>query len=266
MIRLGERDLRDNQYRDASNLKARQELHQRFSTNPYRWFRWVFDHLNLPSRSRILELGCGPGGLWSENVDRLPPSWEVFLSDFSWGMVREARAQLSGHHRTFHFVVADAQQIPFPSAGFDAVIANHMLYHLPDLDAALSEIHRILRVTGRFYAATNGRTHLRELGSLIQRFDPSLPAWHEVNRPFDLDTGRDQLAGRFVDVRLYRYEDTLVVTETEPLVAYVFSMLQPYAPGSECRAEFAEFVGQQFASTGPIRITKDVGMLVARRA
>ncbi len=266
VIPSGQGDLRDNQYRDSSNLKARQELHQRFGTNPYRWFRWVFDHLDLLSRSRILELGCGPAGLWSENRDRMLPGWEVFLSDFSWGMVREAQAQLSGTDPSAHFVVADAQWIPFRTNSFDAVIANHMLYHVPDLDRALAEICRVLRLHGQFYAATNGPAHLQELGALLHRFDPSLLAGHAVNRPFDLDTGRDRLAPRFVDVRTYRYEDTLVVTEVKPLLDYVFSMSPPYAPRSERRAEFAQFVGEELASTGPIRISKEVGMLAAVRA
>ncbi len=264
MIPPGHRDLRDNQYCDSSNLKARGELHHRFRTNTYPWFRWVFDRITLPSRSRILELGCGPAALWSENLDRSRPGWEVFLSDFSWGMVREACAQLGGSW-LFHFAVADAQGISFRSDAFDAVVANHILYHVPDLDRALSEIHRVLRPSGRVYATTNGPAHLRELGELIKSFDPRLPAMDEVNRPFDLDTGRRQLARRFVDVQMHRYEDALVVTEVEPLVAYVFSMYGPYAPSPERRAEFAQFVRQQLA-TGPIRITKDVGMLVAARA
>ncbi len=264
MIPSESRDLREKQYCDSSNLRARAELHQRFRTNPYPWFRWVFDRITLPSRSRILELGCGPGALWSENLDRRRPGWEVFLTDFSWGMVREARVQLGGKW-LFYFAVADAQGISFQSDAFDAVVANHMLYHVPNVNQALSEIRRVLRPNGHVYAATNGTAHLRELGGLIKRFDPRLPTMDEVNRPFDLDTGRRQLARRFVDLQMHRYEDALVVTEVEPLVAYVFSMYGPYAPSPERRAEFAQFVGQQLA-TGPIRITKDVGMLSAARA
>ncbi len=52
--------LRD-QYRDASKLDARVQLHKRFSTSAYGWCLCVFDQLNLPRKSHILELGCGPG-------------------------------------------------------------------------------------------------------------------------------------------------------------------------------------------------------------
>jgi hypothetical protein len=43
------------------------DLHARFSTNTYGWQRWLFDHFSLPAGSQVLELGCGPDLLWSEN-------------------------------------------------------------------------------------------------------------------------------------------------------------------------------------------------------
>ena len=56
--------LRSEQYRDSGNLRARMGLHERFSTNPLGWQRWVFNQFDLMPDSRILELGCGPGRLW----------------------------------------------------------------------------------------------------------------------------------------------------------------------------------------------------------
>jgi hypothetical protein len=52
--------LRD-QYKDAANLNARVNLHLHFSTNTYGWFPWVFDHLELAPKCRLLELACGTG-------------------------------------------------------------------------------------------------------------------------------------------------------------------------------------------------------------
>ena len=65
--------LREEQYRDDANLRARLDLHRRFSTNPQPWHRWVFDQLDLPDEADILEVGCGPGELWLQNLDRIPP-------------------------------------------------------------------------------------------------------------------------------------------------------------------------------------------------
>ena len=53
------------QYRDASNLNARIEIHRRFSANPYGWTRWLFDLIGAAAGPDVLELGC------AELVERL---------------------------------------------------------------------------------------------------------------------------------------------------------------------------------------------------
>ena len=73
MSKLSDQDyLLTDQYRNASNLNARIQLHVRFSTNKYSWMRWVFDQLDLPPHCHILELGCGSGELWRKNMQRIP--------------------------------------------------------------------------------------------------------------------------------------------------------------------------------------------------
>ncbi|MBN1964831.1 MAG: class I SAM-dependent methyltransferase, partial [Anaerolineae bacterium] len=177
MIPLGtDQDyLRGEQYKDSRNLGARAGLHQGFSTNTYGWQRWVFDQLeNLPpdahARARVVELGCGPGWLWRENVNRVPAGWHVTLTDLSPGMIAEAQAALADSGRAFAFDVVDAQSLPYDDAALDAVVANHMLYHVPDRHRALAEIARALKPGGRLIAATNGAAHMQELFDLIGRF------------------------------------------------------------------------------------------------
>ena len=92
MHKLNDPDyLLNEQYQDAGNLNARIRLHIEFSTNKYGWFPWVFDRYDLPEKCRILELGCGPGDLWGENMHRISPGWEITLSDFSPGMLEKAQ-------------------------------------------------------------------------------------------------------------------------------------------------------------------------------
>ena len=130
--------LKTDQYKDSSNLDARVAIHQRFSTNSYGWFNWVFDALSkLPADAKILELGCGPGYLWKENISRIPAGWRITLSDLSSGMLDAAWRNLVVTGRAFKFEEIDAQSIPYPDETFDAVIANHMLYHVPDRRKAL---------------------------------------------------------------------------------------------------------------------------------
>ncbi|HKC75516.1 MAG TPA: class I SAM-dependent methyltransferase [Chloroflexota bacterium] len=247
------------QYRDASNLEARIALHARFSTNTYGYYSWIFDHLVLLPHSRILELGCGTGRLWLENVHRMPEGWDVTLSDFSPGMVQEAQQNLYDSHRPFTFAVIDAQAIPYEDESFDGVIANHMLYHVLDRPQAVDEIRRVLRPGGRLYASTNGRAHLRELSSFV----PEQSSDFSHGLVFDLENGRDQLAPWFSTIVLHRYDDALVVTKAEPLIAYFLSTRIASALDDEARAELARRVEQELAAHGAIHVTKDIGLFEA---
>ncbi|MDQ2902334.1 MAG: hypothetical protein M3Y81_02115 [Chloroflexota bacterium] len=89
--------LLDKQYNTSANLTARIQLHERFSTNPTDWYRWVFDQLAIPPGSRVLELGTGSGQLWLHNLDRIPTSWDITLSDFSSGMLHDAQKKLGAY-------------------------------------------------------------------------------------------------------------------------------------------------------------------------
>jgi ubiquinone/menaquinone biosynthesis C-methylase UbiE len=265
MSKMADQDyLLNQQYRDGSNLNARVQLHVRFSQNTYGWHPWVFDQLKASPQARVLELGCGPGLLWSENAARIPPGWEITLSDFSPGMIAEAQHNLASAGRVFAFERVDAQAIPFADASFDMVIANHMLYHVPDRPRALAEIRRVLRPDGRLYATTVGETHLREIGELVQRFDPQLAFGRKLlTEGFELENGVEQLAHYFMTVDLYRYEDTLIVTEADPLLAFIFSSWAGIELKNEHAEELAAFVRRELAERGAISITKDSGLFEA---
>lgn len=255
--------LRTRQYNNADKFNSRVALHARFSTNTYGWQRWVLDQIVLPADARVLEVGCGPGRLWFENRERIPPGWAITLADFSPGMLADARQRLDGLS-SFRFEQADAQALPFADAAFDAVIANHMLYHVPDRPKALAEIRRVLRPGGRFYAATNGDAHLRELRELVLRIDPQLAAWgSSALRDFTLENGAAQLTPWFEHVELRRYHDSLVVAEAEPLVAFVMSMNVAEHVTELQRAELQGLVEQIIRRDGPIHIAKASGLFLA---
>ncbi len=257
----------ENQYRDASNLNARITLHSRFGTNPVRWARWAFDQMHLQSGQRILEVGAGPGTLWQENLDRVPPGCDITLTDFSAGMVEQARENLRGVYPHFNIRRANAETLPFDDAGYDVVVANHMLYHVPDIPRALGEFRRVLKPGGRLFAATNGRKHMREITELVQRFDAEHP--YDVaalNGRFGLENGIEQLTPFFDNVKLHLYKNDLRVTEPEPLVAYVTSMMTLGAVlQGERLEEFRRFVQHEFETNGPMTIQSATGILEGTR-
>jgi ubiquinone/menaquinone biosynthesis C-methylase UbiE len=263
------------QYRDASNLNARIALHERFSTNPCSLPQWILDHFELPEEATILEVGCGPGVLWTGNLDLLPKDWSITLSDASPGMVAEAEARL-GSDRHFDFQVADVRELPFEDERFDAVVANHMLYHVPDRESAFSEISRVLRPGGTLYAATNGEHTQGEMAWMQQILDPSRPTSGYYFRnllEFSLENGAEQLSPWFSEVTLRRYEDALDVTEVKPLVGYLLSGSAADKVARELDAgefdrrvsELTKRLERELTLRGAIRITKDTGLFIARK-
>jgi SAM-dependent methyltransferase len=261
--------LRDQQYRDASNLNARIELHRRFGTNPVKWTTWVFDQLRLPAAGRILELGCGPAVLWRANRERIPHGWEITLSDFSPGMLEEARGALGPHASRYHFREIDAQAIPYADGSFDGVIANHMLYHVPDRPRALGEIARVLKPGGVLYTATNGHGHLTKIGELVGSVDADAlkicTAGADSIAGFTLENGTDQLRPFFAAVAMRHYKNELRVTEAEPLVEYILSTrVAELLTGK--RTQLTDLIQHELAAHGAITLTADTGMFQAIKA
>lgn len=255
--------LKTDQYRDSSNLDARVLIHKRFSTNPYGWMRWIFDRLlALPANAKVLELGCGPGYLWRENVDRIPSTWDITLSDLSSGMLDSAWRNLVVTGRNYKFNDIDAQEIPFGDETFDAVIANHMLYHIPDRPKAIAEIKRVLKTGGRFFATTVGDNHLKEITDWLRQIHQS-EVWDSFSNLFTLENGLGQLKPFFPNVTLSRYEDNLQVTELEPLIAYLHSGIRAGELSEEEFAKLRSDLEKELQEKGKIFIQKDSGLFEA---
>ncbi len=255
--------LKNDQYKDSSNLDARVAIHKRFSMNPYGWMNWVFDSLlKLPEDAKILELGCGPGWLWKENVNRIPTDWNITLSDLSPGMLDAAWRNLVVTGRAFLFREIDAQSIPFEDETFDAVIANHMLYHVPERSKAITEFRRVLKSDGRLFATTVGQNHLKEIANWIRQVNPGAD-FSSFGSPFTLDNGLEQLKQFFPQVTLSRYPDSLHVTEVKPIIAFMMSTSHARELSEEKLADLENELEQELKDKGKIFISKDSGLFEA---
>ena len=215
--------LRTQQYATGANLSARISLHLRFRAGKVSWHQWMFDHMSIPSAGRILELGCGTGLFWDAIADRIAPDWSVLLSDFSEGMLREARRATDGLACRFHATVVDAQAIPLIDHSFDVVLADHMLYHVPDRDRAFREILRVVAPGGVFYATTIGENHLRQLDEVIGACAPGTPSLRRNTSTFSENTGLRQLRRWFPEVEMELFDDELHVTDAGAIMAYIDS-------------------------------------------
>jgi SAM-dependent methyltransferase len=254
---VSERSLLEEQYRSTDNLRARIALHERFSTSPASYPRWVFDGCAFGERADVLEVGCGDGMIWRENADRIPPGWRLTLTDLSEGMVRAARVILGNRAR---YAVAGVEKLPFRDESFDGVIANHMLFHVDDRARALAEIRRVMRPGAVFAATTVGRDHLRELHAMAPPKRGGLLA--KTRERFTIETASAELAPFFVDIEVERFPDSLEVTEVEPVVDFVRSRGdEPEGRLEEVRARVAEAI----ARDGSFHVSKDTARVRARK-
>jgi ubiquinone/menaquinone biosynthesis C-methylase UbiE len=263
----GKMSLLKEQYSDSKNFMARVELGRRFRTNPYSWLLWVFDQIQFPQDARVLEIGCGNAILWKANINRIPEDAHVLLSDFSQGMLDDARKVLGDAELRFNYEVMDAQEILYPDNSFDVVIANLMLYHIPDRKKAISEISRVLKRGGTFYATTFGINDMKELRDIISNYDGEIYYSAEPFAcAFGLENGEEQLRKSFDQVQLVNYENSLEITDVGPVVDYVrsFGKVNQNLKGHNLK-DFENYLEEILKKDGKIKVTKDTGIFIATK-
>ena len=253
------------QYRDASNISARINLHRDFSMNPVSWFSWVFDECSFFEGEKVLEVGCGDASLWTQNIDRIPADMQITLTDISYGMVRDATRNVGADDKRFTYEVMDAHRLYKPDASYDCVIADHVLFYCDNLDAVCSEILRVLKPGGVFVCSTYSSRHMKEINDLVQEFDDRIELSAErLYEQFGKENGEAILGKYFGEVSWHGYEDELVVEKAEPVIECVLS-----CHGNQNRyivdryKEFAAFVRKK--TEGGFHITKDAGVFIARK-
>lgn len=104
----------------------------------------LLERMLPPPPSRLADLGCGTGSLallaseLGHDIDGI---------DFSEQMLAVARAKTRGRTGV-RFTAGDAADPPLKAGAFDAVLCRHVLWALPDPDAALQRWSQLLRPTG----------------------------------------------------------------------------------------------------------------------
>ena len=213
-----------NQYKNASNISARINLHSMYSKNRQGWFPWIYEKCNIVDGMNILELGCGSGSLWLENLGKIPGHVNITLSDLSDGMIRDLRRNLENDKGIFSFESFDCHDIPYEKGSFDLVIANHVLFYCDDIEKVAKEVYRVLTLGGVFVCSTYGKEHMKEVNRLVYDFDQRIVlAAENLYDRFGRENGTRILSKVFEDVSWQQYEDSLEVTEPEPLISYILS-------------------------------------------
>ena len=178
-------------------------------------------------------------------------------------MLDDTKARLSGLLPSAEFQVADVQDLPFAADSFDVVIANYMLYHLPDVATGIAEIARVLRPSGALYASTNGQRHLQEVRDAQQRYSTDPVETGDAighTSAFALENGGALLGRSFADVTSYSHDDTIDIDKADDLMSYLQSMAAR-VESEPLRAHIDSVIDQD----GAFKITRSTGYFTARK-
>ncbi|MEP7286066.1 MAG: methyltransferase domain-containing protein [Chloroflexota bacterium] len=259
-------------YANDELLAVRQRTHELYSIPKVNFTEWVLDRVAWQGNETVLDIGAGPGTYFSLVKARIPHG-VLIGGDLSLGMAYRAL-----QHPDVDLVLnADAQILPFADNTFDVVLANHMLYHLPNLDAALADIQRILKPTGRLIAATNSQYNLPEFDQLFRRaygllgaVGPDVEPMRSTAHNFHLEDGAMKLSHHFFAVARYDLPGAFVFPSVQPALDYINStraLREPQLPRRIAWDDFMSVMSDQIQRLinhfGELMVNKLSGVLIA---
>lgn len=270
MVAPNDPEIIHQQYDTDENLRVRQYIHSTYTVPKMDFAESVIDSMRWRGEERVLDVGCGAGSYCERLADNWPEI-DYYGVDISVGMLHR-------HPAHGKIGVADAQLLPFPDHVFDVVMANHMLFHVQDIDAAIEEFRRVLRPGGVLLAATNSANNMAELQVLMRRailllarsgttqIQPPIPP----SALFALENGTRRLARHFFAVVRHDMPSKLIFSEIEPVIQYLEStrtVQEPQLPAEVAWEDVMLIMNQQITHLinhlGELTISKLAGVLLA---
>ncbi len=113
------------------------------------WKRFAVGLANVHEGQRVLDIAGGSGDISRLFLDKVGKSGEVILTDINNAMLRVGRDRLLDEGKATPTAQCDAEHLPFPDNYFDCVSIAFGLRNVTHKDAALREMHRVLKPGGR---------------------------------------------------------------------------------------------------------------------
>jgi len=178
------------------------------------------DHLSRLSFERpILDVGCGDGTFGRILFNGVTVDAGVDRDEKEIGRARATRCYDD-------LRVAEVERLPFGSETFATVYSNCVLEHIPDIESALREIHRVLRPGGRLYITVPNPRCVTYL------------LWRRVFRRLGLARLADWYSN--LTLRLFKAEHVLEAEEWADLLAragFTTESHEPYMPLAAARIQ-----------------------------
>ncbi len=219
----------------------------------------------------VADVGCGNGFDLRQLVPQGRCRHAIGI-DLSAGMLRSLEdLRQSGR---LSLVQADAQRLPLPDGSVDVAMAMHMLYHVPDVPAAIGELRRVTKPGGTVLASTNSTAHLAEITALL---DAAIsrqlggPAGARPADSFTTHTGTALLSREFSSVSLRTFDVPLSIPSPQPVITFVASIREPTLALVRAPLDFDAVlddigmqVEQAIKADGSFRATSLMGVFVCR--
>jgi SAM-dependent methyltransferase len=265
----GRRMLTGSAYADDRHIRSRMSIYAYAETaaDP----GWRTSVIPWDGTQVVADVGCGNGFDLRQIVPQGRCRHAIGL-DLSAGMLRslEDLRQPGG----LSLVQADAQRLPLPDESVDVAMAMHMLYHVPDVPAAIRELRRITKRGGTVLASTNGPDHLAEIRELMDAAISSRlvrPVRPMPADSFTTQTGTASLSREFSSVTLRTFDVPLAIPAAQPVITYVASLREPIVAMTGESLDFdavlddiAMEVEQAVQAQGSFRATTHMGVFVCR--
>lgn len=214
-------------YMQPEAMQIRQRTFELYSDPQINFPEWVLTRQN-GWRGDELILDISPGsGAYFELARQFFPKGTYIAADSLPQLLQSAQKQPQSG--AVQWLLDDIETLPFPDHSFDIILANQMLYHLPDLYGSIMELHRVLKPTGLLIATTHSQYTMAEFDTLTRRAltllgHPPRETTSYYGRfieNFSLENGAMLLGRYFRAVARHEIPTTLIFKDSKPAIEYL---------------------------------------------
>jgi len=167
------------------------------------WKRFALQVSGVRRGERVLDVAAGSGDLSAALAERVGPDGRVVMSDINPAMLEVGRGRLMDRGLTgnIEFVLADAENLPFPDHHFDLVTIGFGLRNVTHIDRALASMARVLKPGGRLLVLEFSKPVLPVLDRVYDTYSFSVLPW--LGRL----VARDEASYRYLAESIRRFPD-----------------------------------------------------------
>ena len=198
---------------------------------------------HLKPGQQVLDFGCGPGTISVGLAQAVNPG-ELHGIDMEASQLELASAAAqAGGHANASFQVGDVTDLPFDDASFDVAHCHAVLMHVPDTQATLAEVMRVLKPGGLIAS----RESIISSSFLYPGDDQTAEAWATFARllagngghpEMGLELKANLMAAGFTDIRTSASFDFFGTTED---VAFFHGFINDWFYSPKVTAAIVQF-------------------------